>query len=250
MKPQNKQEAKVALVTGGARRIGSAIVKQLHQAGYKVGIHCRNSLDAASALALELNKKCPDSAVVLATELTTEHAAEQLINQMQQWAGRLDLLVNNASIFIKTKSDSFNNSDWESLFNINLKVPFLLSRAAQPLLAKHQGAIINISDIHAAKPLKGYSVYCQTKAALDMQTKSLAREFAPHIRVNGVAPGAIMWPENANSLSGEEQQHIIAKTPLKCHGHPDYIAQAILALAQNPFITGQIIQVDGGRGLT
>ena len=136
------------------------------------------------------------------------------------------------------------------LFDTNVKVPFLLSLAARPLLRQQRGAIINITDIHAEKPLLGYSVYCQSKAALEMQTKTLAREFSPEIRVNAVAPGAIAWPEHANRLSSEEQQKIIDKTPLKCHGEPEYVAQAVLALGENPFITGQVLKVDGGRSLT
>ena len=249
MNQANKQEEKVALVTGGARRIGAAIVTLLHQAGYKVVIHCRGALSDAHALAINLNKQRVDSAFVLQRELTKNDAAEEIMTTVIDWGGRLDLLVNNASVFIRTEGTAFNAADWEALFDINVKVPFLLSLAAYPLLKKQQGAIINLTDIHADKPLKGYSVYCQTKAALKMQTKTLAREFSPEVRVNAVAPGAVIWPENANALSEEEQQKIINKTPLKSHGHPDFIAQAVLALAQNPFITGQTLKVDGGRSL-
>ncbi|MBL7481729.1 pteridine reductase [Legionella bononiensis] len=249
MNQNNKQEAKVALITGGARRVGAAIVKKLHGAGYKVVIHCRFSLNDAHALAVELNTKRVDSAFVLQRELTEEHAAFEMITTVSEWAGRLDLLVNSASVFIRNDSETFNEEDWQKLFDTNVKTPFLLSLAARPLLSKHFGAIINVTDIHAQKPLKGYSLYCQSKAALEMQTRSLAREFAPAIRVNAVAPGAIAWPEEANSLSVKEQQNIIDKTPLKCHGDPEFIAQAVLALAENPFITGQILNVDGGRSL-
>lgn len=250
MNQANKQEAKVALVTGGARRIGAAIVKTVHQAGYKVVIHCRGGLSDAHALAVDLNNQRVDSALVLQRELRDTDAPEEIMTTIMNWAGRLDLLVNNASVFIRTEGYSFNTADWQAIFDINLKVPFLLSLAAYPLLQNHQGAIINITDIHAEKPLKGYSVYCQSKAALEMQTKTLAREFSPEVRVNAVAPGATVWPEEANSLSFEVKKKIIAKTPLKTHGNPEYIAQAVLALAQNPFITGQILKVDGGRSLT
>jgi pteridine reductase len=246
----NKQEAKVALVTGGARRIGAAIVRRLHQAGYRVVIHCRNALSEAHALAINLNELREDSAFVLQRELTEFDAAEEIMTTVLEWGGRLDLLVNNASVFIRSESNSFNAADWQDLFDVNVKAPFLLSMAAYPLLKKQHGAIINLTDIHADKPLKGYSVYCQSKAALKMQTKSLAREFSPEVRVNAVAPGAIIWPENANALNKEEQQKIISKTPLKIHGDPDYIAQAVLALVQNPFITGQVLKVDGGRSVT
>lgn len=249
MNQANKQEAKVALVTGGARRIGAAIVKKLHASGYKVVIHCRSALDEAHALAVDLNNNRVDSAFVLQRELTEEGAPLEMMTTIIDWAGRLDLLVNNASVFIRTDLDLFNDQDWQILFDINVKAPFLLSMAARSYLRKQHGVIINLTDTHAEKPVKEYAVYCQTKAALEMQTKTLAREFAPEIRVNAVAPGAIIWPENENSLSLEAQQKIVAKTALKCHGDPEYIAQAVLALAQNPFITGQILKVDGGRGL-
>lgn len=249
MNPANKQEEKVALVTGGARRIGAAIVKKLHAAGYKVVIHCRFSLAEAHALASELNDKRIDSAFVLKRELTEKDAATEIINTVNDWAGRLDLLVNNASVFMRTELDSFNETDWTILFDTHVKAPFLLSLAARPLLKEHFGAIINLTDIHAERPLKDYSVYCQSKAALEMQTKALAREFAPEIRVNAIAPGSTLWPEHHNSLDVAKQQEILDKTLLKNHGDPACIGQAVLALAENPFITGQILKVDGGRSL-
>jgi pteridine reductase len=245
----NIQAAKVALVTGGARRIGAAIVKKLHTAGFKVVIHCRHAVAEAETVAAELNHQRPNSALALQKELTQDNAATEIIKTIFDWTARLDLLVNNASLFTRTSFDSVDANTWNDLFNINVKAPFLLSLAAQPLLAKQNGSIINISDIHAEKPLKTYAIYCQTKAALNMQTKALAREFAPEIRVNAVAPGAIIWPEHANSLSATAQQKIIDSTPLHCHGSPEYIAQAVLALAENPFITGQILGVDGGRSI-
>lgn len=249
MNQANKQAAKVALVTGGARRIGAAIVRTLHGAGYKVVIHCHFSLEEAHALAVRLNNQRPDSAFVLQRELTASGAAQEIINTVSEWAGRLDLLVNNASVFIRNDFNHFNEEDWDNQFNTNVKAPFLLSMAARPLLSQCSGAIINVTDIHAEKPLKGYSVYCQSKAAFEMQTKSLSREFAPEIRVNAVAPGAIAWPEDANGLSTASQQKIIDKTPLKAHGDPKYIAHAVLAFAENPFITGQVLKIDGGRSV-
>ncbi|MGC1183358.1 pteridine reductase [Legionella sp.] len=245
----NTQEAKVALVTGGARRIGAAIVKKLHRVGYKVIIHCHHALDEAHALAVRLNERRGNSAFVLQRELTEPETAQEIMTTIIDWAGRLDLLVNNASVFIRTECKDLEAAHWNILFNTNVKVPFLLSLAARPLLAKQLGVIINVTDIHAEKPLSGYSIYCQSKAALEMQTKSLAQEFAPEIRVNAVAPGAIAWPEHTNSLTPETQQKIIAKTLLKRHGAPEFIAQAVLALAQNSFITGQILKVDGGRSV-
>ncbi|KGP64281.1 pteridine reductase [Legionella norrlandica] len=249
MNQANKQEAKVALVTGGTRRIGAAIIKKLHASGYRVVIHCRFSLQEADKLAQYLNVQRIDSAIVLQKELTESNAANEIIAIVDNWAGRLDLLVNNASVFKRTDYHFSIEEDWQYLFTVNVQVPFLLSVAARSLLSRYKGAIINLTDIHAEKPLKGYSVYCQTKAALEMQTKSLAREFAPDIRVNAVAPGAIAWPEDENSLSEEAQQKIIEKTPLKSHGSPEFIAQAVLALAENSFITGQTLKVDGGRSL-
>jgi len=245
----NTQALKVALVTGAARRIGAAIAEQLHQAGYSVIIHCRSSLAEAQSLAQNLNQKRPNSALVLPCDLCTHQAIEELISSATAWVGRLDVLVNNASIFSRTDLADFDDKGWSELFETNVKIPFQLSLAARPYLALQQGAIINITDIHADKPLKGYAVYCQTKAALVMQTKALAREFAPQIRVNAIAPGAIAWPEQGNVLSLEQKNEIINKTPLKRHGSPLFIAQAVLALIENPFITGQILNVDGGRSV-
>lgn len=249
MNLENKQEAKVALVTGAARRIGAVVVKALHASGYRVVIHCRTNLAEAHALALILNQQRMDSVLVLQRELRESVAAEELITTINDWAGRLDLLVNNASVFRRNDVDCFNESAWDELFAIHVKAPYLLSLAARPLLALHAGSIVNITDIHAERPLKGYAVYCQSKAALEMQTKALALEFAPNVRVNAVAPGAIMWPEGDNSASDAQQQKIIANTPLNRHGDPDFIAQAVLALAQNEFVTGQIWKIDGGRSL-
>lgn len=247
MNQANKQAVKVALVTGAARRIGAAIVKELHQANFKVIIHCHHSLEEAKRLAETLNQQRRDSAHVLQNDLAKINAAKELIALASAWAGRLDLLVNNASMF--KRSAVFNEEDWDALFTINVKAPYLLSLAALPHLTTHEGAIVNLTDIHADKPLKGYSLYCQSKAAFAMQTKALAKEFAPRVRVNAVAPGAIAWPEEDNALSCEVQKEIIAKTPLKRHGEPSFIAEAVLALALNPFITGQTLKVDGGRSL-
>jgi pteridine reductase len=242
-------QAKVALVTGGARRIGAAICKKLHAAGYRIVVHCNTSLKEGQELVNEFNAIRQNSAMVLAMDLVESNAAETIVRQVVEWAGRMDILVNNASFFKKDDSSKQVKSLWEDLFKVNVQIPYLLSLAARRLLAAHQGVIINLTDIHSERPLKGYSLYCQTKAALEMQTKSLAREFAPDIRVNAIAPGAIAWPEKENLLSLEIQHQIIEQTPLKRHGHPDYIAQAVLALAENEFITGQILKVDGGRNL-
>jgi pteridine reductase len=244
---ENKQALKTALVTGGARRIGAAIVRQLHEANFQVILHCHHSYKEGEVLVQELNHKRRNSAFLVVQNLHESNAANTLIKMTLNCAHRLDLLVNNASMF--TPSNLRNEENWDKLFAINVKLPFLLSLAARASLKASQGAIINITDIHAVKPLKGYSVYCQTKAALLMQTKSLAREFAPEIRVNAIAPGSIMWPEHENALSEQTKKKIIANTPLKQHGVPGNIAQAVLSLTENPFITGQMLSVDGGRSI-
>lgn len=234
-----KPESPVVLVTGAARRIGAAIIEFFHQADYQVIIHCHTSLQEANLLSKKLNKQRANSAHVVSCELTSTNALEKLIAAAYQYYGRLDVLVNNASIFKKT--------DWDTLFKVNVEVPYRLSLLAACAISKTKGAIVNISDIHAEVPLKEYAIYSQTKAALNNQTKALARELAPDIRVNAIAPGAIIWPENNNALSTAIQNDIIQKTTLKCHGNPRYIAQMVHAIAENPFVTGQIIRVDGGR---
>lgn len=246
---QANKQAPVALVTGGARRIGAAIARHLHQAGFRVLIHYHHSHDEARALAHDLNQTHANSVHTLCADLMVKQSATQLITHTINWAGRLDLLVNNASLFKKTPADALDEADWDALFTTNVKAPFWLSHAAYPQLKLQRGSIINITDIHADKPLKDYAVYCQSKAALSMQTQALAIEFAPLVRVNAIAPGAIAWPEQDNALSKTLQQKIIAKTPLKQHGNPLFIAKAVLSLAENPFITGQTLKVDGGRSL-
>lgn len=247
MNQLDTQEAKTALITGAAQRIGAAIARYLHQKGFKVIIHCHRSLNAAKKLSHELNQERCDSAFVIKQDLCAKNAAAKLIQNSLQCSGRLDVLVNNASVFIRTPLNGFDENSWNQLFACNVKAPFLLSLNARPYLAATKGVIINITDIHGQKPLKDYAVYCQSKAALTMQTQALAREFAPDIRINAVAPGAICWPEKDNELSLEQRQRIIDKTPLKKHGHPLYIAQAVFALIDNAFISGQVLPVDGGR---
>jgi len=242
-----KQDVRVALITGAARRIGAETAHTLHAAGFKVAIHCHQSQKDAQQLASQLNHLRADSAFVFTEDLLQLTVQSKLVKQVIDWAGQLDLLVNNASLFIRNELQTFNQDEWAAQFAVNVQAPYLLSLLARPFLKKQQGSIINITDIHAVYPLKGYSVYCQTKAALVAQTKALAKEFAPDIRVNGVAPGAIAWPEKENAMSEKIQAKIIERTALKRHGNPHYIAQTVLALADNPFISGQIINVDGGR---
>lgn len=246
---QQNEEQRVALITGSARRIGKHIAIALHQAGFRVIIHYRHSAEEANALAWKLNQERSGSACALAADLMLKNSLLLLIEEANKWWGRLDLLVNNASVFMPSHLKEQCDADWDVLFTANVKAPFWLSLAAFPYLEKTQGSIVNITDIHADKPLKGYSLYCQSKAALVMQTKSLAREFAPKVRVNAIAPGAIMWPEGENALSESIKEKIMAQTPLKRHGEPQFIANAVLALSENPFITGQVLAVDGGRSL-
>lgn len=248
MNQRKRQGANVALITGAARRIGAAIAVHLHEAGYAVAIHCLHSRTEATILAAKLNKQRPDSAAVFCYDLMQRDAHHRLIENVFSWQNRLDLLVNNASIFRKDNADNADKL-WQALFYVNAEAPYHLSQAAAAHLRHTNGSIINITDIHAKSPLKEYGIYCQSKAALRIQTKVLARELAPQIRVNAVAPGAIAWPEEANTLSGEIQKKIIAATALKRHGEPRFIAEAVLFLAKNEFITGQEIFVDGGRSL-
>ncbi len=243
MNQTNKQDAPVAFISGAAKRIGAVIAEHLHDAGFRIMIHCHRSIELAKKMAQSMNQRRPNSANFVTSNLYDTTKIDHLITKTVDWAGRLDLLVNNASIF------SRDAEKWDELFTIHVKAPYLLSTAAFPYLYQTQGSIINITDIHAEQPLKDYSVYCQSKAALLMQTKSLAREYAPNVRVNAVAPGSIIWPEEDNQLTEDQQQLIINKTPLKRHGNPTFIAQAVSALVDNPFITGQTLRVDGGRSL-
>lgn len=245
-----KQASRVALVTGAARRVGAAIATACHQAGFRVAIHCHHSLQDAHELAVKLNSIRQDSAMVFSADLSDPNSASVLIGEVTDWAGRLDLLVNNASMFLRSDCQTWNNQHWQSLFAVNVQTPFALSLCAAPWLALHQGVIVNITDIHAEKPLKGYAEYCQTKAALLMQTRALARELAPAIRVNAVAPGAVAWPEHGNKLCDADQQKIINRIPLKRHGEPQFIAQAVMSLVDNPYVTGQVLNVDGGRSIS
>lgn len=234
---------KVVLVTGSARRIGAAIVRGFYEAGYRVVVHYHASAVEATQWVHAFNAIEKNSSIAVHCDLSKPSSSNELIHQVMDWTGRLDVLVNNASLF------SRDVNDWDRLFDVNVKSPFMLSQAAFPHLSQVEGCIINITDIHAQIPLKGYAVYCQTKAALWMQTKALAREFAPTVRVNAVAPGAMMWPEGDNSLSVKEQSNIVAETPLKKHGDPCFIAQAVMDLVNQSFTTGQSLSIDGGRSI-
>jgi pteridine reductase len=237
---------KTAMVTGGAKRIGAATVRLLHQSGYNVIIHCRLSQQAANALAEELNTSRPDSAKVIQGDLNNETIYNNLIEQAFQCWNRLDVLINNASSFYPTPVGSITLDDWNNLINSNMKAPLFLAQAAAPYLKQTQGNIVNMVDVHGQRPMKEHPVYCAAKAGLAMLTLSLAKELGPEIRVNGVAPGAILWPDN--DMPEHTKKLILERTTLKRPGNPIDIAKTILFLVKDAdYITGQIIAVDGGR---
>ena len=237
---------KVALITGGSRRIGASTVRRLHQCGMKLVIHYRRSADQAEALRAELCDQRPDSVLLVRGDLTEIAKVKNLVRQCVAELGRLDALINNASAFFPTPIRSANEDQWQTIMDTNFKAPFFLSQAAAPYLKKTRGAIINITDIYADRPLAEHAIYCASKAGLWSLTKSLAAELGPEIRVNAVAPGAILWPENdTDELS---HQRLVSRTPLKSAGDADDIATAVkFLLADAGFITGQVISVDGGR---
>ena len=241
-------EGRTALVTGGARRVGAVIARRLHAAGANLVLHYRDSATDADKLAAELNTLRAKSAVTVKAELLAPIAPRALVTTALQSFGRLDLVVNNASSFFPVEIGAIEASHFEELIGSNLRAPLFISQEAAPHLAKANGAIVNIVDIHADRPLKGYAVYSVAKAGLAALTRSLALELAPQVRVNGVAPGAIAWPEDGQ-LETEERQRILKTTPLGRIGSPEDIAQAVHFLACAPYVTGQILAVDGGRSI-
>jgi len=244
------KDVKTALITGGAKRVGAITTQTLHQAGYNVVIHCRLSRQSADDLAAQLNQKRTNSASVIQGDLNNETIYNHLIEQAYQCWGRLDVLVNNASSFFPTPVGRITLDDWDNLINSNMKAPLFLSQAALPYLQQTQGNIINMIDIHAQRPMKDHPVYCAAKAGLSMLTMSLAKDLGPDIRVNGIAPGAILWPTTENDMPEHKKNLIIERTSLKRPGEPIDIAKTVLFLARDAnYITGQIIAVDGGRSL-
>jgi len=241
-------EGRVALVTGAARRVGAAVARRLHSAGANLAIHYRGSRAEAAKLASALNEARVSSAADIHADLLAPGACEALVAGVLERFGRLDILVNNASTFYATQIGAIEPRHWEELVGSNLRAPLFLSQAAAPHLKRARGAIVNIVDIHADRPLKKFAVYSVAKAGLAALTRSLAIELAPEVRVNGVAPGAILWPESGH-FDNPERQRIVATTPLGRIGDPEDIAQAVHFLASAPFVTGQIIAVDGGRSI-
>jgi pteridine reductase len=240
--------APVALVTGAARRVGAVIARTLHRAGYRVALHHRASADAAMALQAEFERARPGSTLLLQAELAHFDRLPELVAKTVGHFGRLDALVNNASAFFQSPIGTTTPAMWDDLFAANARAPFFLAQAAAPHLRAASGGIVNLVDIYAERPLANHTVYSMAKAALVAMTLSLARELAPQVRVNGVAPGAVLWPEAGKAYA--DQQALIAGTPLARAGSPEDVAEAVRWLLQDAaYTTGQILRVDGGRAL-
>lgn len=241
-------QGRVALITGGGRRIGAQIARQLHAEGMNLVIHFRRSAAEAEQLRDELQSRRADSVKLVQADLLAPGAAKSLAQDAVAGFGRMDVLINNASSFHPTPVGEITEAHWDDLMGTNLKLPLFLSQALAPALRDTGGCIVNIVDIHALRPLKSHPVYCAAKAGLWMLTRSLARELGPEVRVNGVAPGAILWPETDQESLDHAQ--ILERTALKREGSPQDIARAVLFLIRDAgYVTGQIIPVDGGRSL-
>jgi len=241
---------KVILITGGAKRVGASICRLLHAEGASLMIHYRSSTSEARALQAELNLQRANSVTIIQGDLLNLATLPNLVQETVKNFGRLDVLINNASSYYPTEIGEINDEQWEDLTGSNLKAPLFLSQAAAPELRKHHGCIINITDMHVERPKKGYIVYSVAKAGLVTLTKSLAHELSPEVRVNAVAPGPVMWPEDNPQFDEVYRQRVISQTLLKRIGEPNDVAKAVKFLIQDaPFITGQIIAVDGGRSL-
>ena len=239
---------KVALITGAGKRVGADMARALHAQGLHIIIHYRHSAEEAQSLCKLLNEKREQSAITIQKDLNEISSLNHLIDEAICAWGQVDVLINNASSFYSTPLHSANEKDWDQLFNSNLKAPFFLSQAIASHLVEQRGCIINMLDIRARVPLKDYSIYCIAKAGLLMMTKVLAKELAPHVRVNGIAPGVVLWPDSENDLV--LQKKIIDRTLLRREGSPDDVVKAVLFLINNAdYITGQVITIDGGRSL-
>lgn len=243
-------KGKAVLITGGAKRVGAAICRKLHAQGANLVVHYRSSLKEAQILQSDLNKNRPDSVSLVQSDLLKVNRLHYFIDKVMKQFGRLDAVVNNASSFFPTPLGGCTTEAWDDLAGSNLIAPLFLSQAAANYLKLQQGCIVNIIDIHADRPLKNYVIYNTAKGGLVSLTKSLALELAPEIRVNGVSPGPILWPENSEWQDVAARQHIISRTLLKRTGEPEDIAKTVqFLIADAPYITGQIIAVDGGRSI-
>ncbi|MCE7033441.1 pteridine reductase [Lysobacter sp. GX 14042] len=246
--PTSPTGAPVALVTGSARRLGAATVRRLHAEGFQVAIHCRNSRAQADALARELEQARPGSILVLQADLAQSDRLPGLVAGTVDRFGRLDALVNNASAFFPTPVGDTTPAQWDTLLASNARAPFFLAQAAAPHLRQSRGAIVNMVDLYAERPLAGHTVYCMAKAALLAMTRSLALELAPQVRVNAVSPGAILWPEEGGE--DEARRDMLERTPMDRTGTPEEIASAVhWLLREATYSTGQVLYLDGGRRL-
>lgn len=248
MSPQNGfvAETPVALVTGASQRLGAHLAAALHARGMCVVVHYHRSVTAARDLCARLEALRPGSTLPVCADLSTQDAPAQIMEQVRSYWGRLDVLINNAAVFRATPLSASSFEDWQEVTGINLRAPYFLSQAATPLLRQRLGLIINLADVYAERPRPHYAIYCASKAGLLGITRALARELAPEIRVNAVAPGAILWSADA---SLEEQQSVLTRTPLGRIGEPSDIATAVRYLIDAPYVTGQVITVDGGRSI-
>ncbi|MEO8486567.1 MAG: pteridine reductase [Betaproteobacteria bacterium] len=239
---------KVVLITGGAKRVGAAICRRLHGAGARLMLHYRSSAGEARLLQAELNRVRADSVALIQADLLDLAKLPSLVDQTVMRFGRLDALVNNASSFFSTPLGEIQPAQWDDLMGTNVRAPLFLSQAAATPLKKSQGAIVNISDVHAERPLRNFVVYSTAKAALSGLTRALARELAPDVRVNAISPGPILWPDGDDAFDEVSRQRIISHTPLKREGTPDDIARAVhFLIADAPYVTGETLNVDGGR---
>src|SRR5580765_1811196 len=246
--PPAESPRPVVLITGAARRVGATIARALHAAGYDLALHYRHSLADVQALCAELDAARAGSTLAIAAERADVDALPGIVEKCISRFGRLDALVNNASTFFPTPVGRITAAQWDDLFASNARAPLFLAQAAAPHLCAARGAIVNIVDIYAQRPLPGHPVYSMAKAALAMMTLALAKELVPEIRVNGVAPGAVLWPESGKAYA--DQAELIARTPLQRAGAPEDVAGAVLYLLRDAtFTTGQILNVDGGRSL-
>lgn len=239
----------VAVVTGAARRVGAVIARRLHSAGYDLALHYRHSRQPAQDLAAELEAERPGSTFLLEGDLAAAGAAERMAADFLDHSPVCDLLVHNASSFFPTPMGTVDDAVWDELLGSNLRGPFFLTQALLPALRVRGGAVVTLIDIHAERPLPDYPVYSIAKAGLAMLTRALARDLAPAIRVNGVAPGAILWPEDPDDVWGSQQQAIVERIPLGRTGTPEDLAEAVLFMAEAPYVSGQILAVDGGRSV-
>ncbi len=246
----NTNQHKIVLITGGAKRVGAAICRQLHAQGANLMIHYNTSVNEARALQAELNLMRPDSVAIIQGDLLNLSVLPNLVSETVKHFGRLDVLINNASTYYPTEIGQINENNWQDLIGSNLKAPVFLAQAAAVELRKNHGCIVNITDMHIERPKKGYIVYSVAKAGLVTLTKSLAHELSPEVRVNAVAPGPVQWPEGNPQFDEVYRQRVINQTLLKRVGEPEDVAKAVKFLIYDaPFVTGHVLAVDGGRSL-